>query len=41
MSYLDQILRGQVDFFAIHTYDAGVGLDGKSAADQVVLSMAA
>jgi len=40
--HLDQILRGQADFFAVHANDdAGVGLDGKSAADQAVLCMAA
>ena len=30
MSHLDQILRGQTDFFAVHANDyAGVGSDGK------------
>jgi len=29
-SHLDQILRGEADFFAVHANDdAGVGLDGK------------
>ena len=39
--HIDQILRGQADFFAVHANkDAAVGLDGKYAAEQAVLSMA-
>jgi len=40
--HLDQVLRCQADFFAVHANDyAGVGSDGKSAADQAALCMVA
>jgi len=30
LTHLDQVLRGQADFFAVHANDdAGVGADGK------------
>jgi hypothetical protein len=40
--HLDQVLCGKADFFAIHANDdAGVGSDGKSAADQLVFCLPA